>query len=226
VKSTIGISLDWESVIIPEIWPELGCKLRIPELTLTTRDIPDFEKLMKIRIKALNRRKITLGQLQEISSTIEPFDGAKALIEDIVQQFDVIIISDSFIELSKPIIAKLGIEKFFANKLVVDDQDFILKPVLKIDGAKEKIIKREFPDKQKIIAVGDSFNDISMLKYADIQILFNPTYEIRNMFPKARVFRNLRDLRFFFIHIPITKIHAPEDSDLVATWASNFLQLS
>ncbi len=174
---------DLESVLAPEIWQIIAKKLKIPELEITTRQIPNFKKLMNYRIKILRHYDITFTEIASIVSKIKPFPYAKRFIKNIQKFCSFVIITDSFYELCSPLISKLDYPLTFANTLVIKN-DYIVGYKIRIGGRKEKIAEIFKNFGYKTIALGDSFNDLSLLKTCDYAIFYKP--ECRKI--KSKIF--------------------------------------
>ena len=186
--------LDLEGVLVPEIWIEVSKKTKIPELRLTTRDIPDYDILMKRRLGILKKNNIRLKDIQEVISEIQPLAGAKMFLEELCSRRQVIILSDTFEEFAQPLMRKLGWPTLFCNHLAVDKKGFISGYILRQKNGKEKAVRALRKIGFRVHAAGDSYNDITMLKAADKGILFNPPENIVREFPKFKIAKNYKDL--------------------------------
>ncbi|MCP4298170.1 MAG: bifunctional phosphoserine phosphatase/homoserine phosphotransferase ThrH, partial [Proteobacteria bacterium] len=164
--------LDLEGVLTPEVWINVAETVGIEELKLTTRDISDYHVLMKKRLSILEENRLTLRDIQEVISTMEPFEGAGDFLEWLKSRCQVMILSDTFVEFAKPFMEKLGMPTLFCHNLVIDEQTRIKDYSLRIEDAKKKAIKAFRGLNFKTIAAGDSFNDVSMLLEADKGIFF------------------------------------------------------
>ncbi|OHD28088.1 MAG: phosphoserine phosphatase [Spirochaetes bacterium GWD1_27_9] len=182
--------LDLEGVFLPEIWINVADKTGVKELRLTTRDISDYDKLMKYRLNILKEKNIKLKDIIDVINTLEPLDGAYNFLQRLKERFQVIILSDTFYQFSMPLMKKLDFPALFCHDLIVSDDDFITDYKLRIkDSKREAVIKfREL--NFKTIASGDSYNDISMLKEAHKGILFCPPDNVKNEFPQFPVAYN------------------------------------
>lgn len=185
------ICLDLEGILIPEIWQKIAQVFKIEELKLTTRDIPNFDLLMRRRLKILNKKRIKIQKLQKIIKKIKPFKGAIKFLNRLRQDFPVIILSDSFYEFVNPLVKKLCFPTIFCNSLVVDKKGFLKNYQRK--KTKEEWVSFFKNNAFKVIAIGDSFNDLEMLKRADFGILFSPPKEIIKNFPKIPLAKNYSD---------------------------------
>ena len=182
--------LDLEGVLVPEIWIKVSEKTKIKELRLTTRDIPDYDALMKRRLKILREKKIKLRDIQKVISTIKPLPGAKSFLDELRSKRQAIILSDTYYEFAMPLMKKLGYPSLFCNWLEVDKAGFISNYCLRQRNGKEKAVLGLKSIGFKVYAAGDSYNDITMLKAADKGVLFNPPANIRKEFPEFSVTKN------------------------------------
>ena len=172
------IGIDLEGVLIPEIWEKLAKKTNIKELELTTKDIPDYQELMKNRIEVLKKKNIKAKELFSIAKSIKPFKGAEKFLSEIRKSHQVIILSDTFFNLSQPIFNKLKFPTVFCHHLIVDKKGMIKGMKMCAKNHKKKIINFMNKISKQTIAIGDSYNDLAMLKEARFGILFKSTKEI------------------------------------------------
>ncbi|MFI5372727.1 MAG: bifunctional phosphoserine phosphatase/homoserine phosphotransferase ThrH [Candidatus Eisenbacteria bacterium] len=182
---------DLEGVLSPEIWPMLGEHFGLPELRYTTRDIGDFEELMRRRVEATRRAGIRLIQLQAVSHAVEPYLGARDFLTRLRQMGQVILISDTFHELAEPLVQKLGGHSLFANRFRVDEMGLLKGFQLRIRGQKERIVSGLHEAGFAVAAVGDSLNDLSILRTCDAPVLYRPVPALREAFPAAPVAQHL-----------------------------------
>ena len=171
------IGIDLEGVLVPEIWLSLAKKTQIKELELTTRDIPNYQDLMNHRIKVLNKKKIKANLLFEIAKTIKPFKGALNFLSTIRKEHQVVILSDTFFNLSQPIFKKLKFPTVICHHLLVK-RGMISGMERCATDHKRKTIKYMKKLSNKTIAIGDSYNDLNMLKEARFGVLFKSTKKI------------------------------------------------
>jgi len=177
--------LDLEGVLVPEIWIEVAKRFKVKELRLTTRDIPDYDRLMKYRIGILKSKGIRLKDIQKVIEGIQPLKGAATFLEDLRRQTQaVIILSDTFYEFAEPLMKKLGQPALFCNSLIIDRKGFISGYKLRQKDGKTKAVKALQSIGFRIHAAGDSYNDLGMLKTAERGILFNPPISIKNKFKR------------------------------------------
>lgn len=191
--------LDLEGVLVPEIWIAFAEKTGIEKLRLTTRDIPDYEKLMRGRLNILDENHLKLEDIQEVISGITPLEGAKEFIDWLKSEFQVIILSDTFYEFAGPLMKQLDYPTLFCNSLVVDAGGRIVDFRLRQPDGKTKAVralkKLNFP----VIASGDSYNDTGMLNEADAGIFFRPPDSIVEEFPQYMVTNTYEELKKAFL---------------------------
>lgn len=186
--------LDLEGVLVPEIWIKVSEKTKIKELRFTTRDIPDYDALMKQRLKILRQHGIKMRDIQKVISTIQPLPGAKAFLDELRSTRQVMILSDTYYEFAMPLMKKLGYPSLFCNWLEADNAGFIFNYCLRQKNGKEKAVRGLKSIGFKVYAAGDSYNDITMLKAADKGILFNPPANIVKEFPQFKITKNYKEL--------------------------------
>ncbi len=186
--------LDLEGVLVPEIWIAVSKKTGIQDLRFTTRDIPDYDVLMKRRLKILREHNLKLKDIQNVISGIKPLSGAKAFLDELRQKHQVIILSDTFEEFANPLMRQLGWPTIFCNYLELDQKGFIANYHLRQKNGKQKAVESLKKIGFEVRAAGDSYNDITMLKTVDKGILFNPPDNIRKEFPKFKVTKSYKDL--------------------------------
>ena len=188
--------LDLEGVLIPEIWINLAEKTGIEALKLTTRDIADYDELMGKRLEVLNEHGLTLKDFQEVVATMDPLEGARDFLEWLQDQVEVIILSDTFREFAMPLIAKLGNPTMFCHSLAVDYETYRIKDyVLRQNDQKRKAVIALKGLNFRVLSMGDSYNDLSMLEEADYGIFFKPTKKIIEEFPQFPVTENYEELK-------------------------------
>jgi phosphoserine / homoserine phosphotransferase len=186
-------ALDLEGVLAPEIWPVLGAHYGVPEFSLTTRDIGDFAELMRRRVEACRRADLKLADLQRLAHAVEPYLGAREFLARLRMLGNVVIISDTFHEFSEPLAARLGHASLFANRFELDGEGHISGFKLRIRGQKERIVSGFRSAGYKVAAVGDSLNDLSLLKSCDFPVLYRPVEALAREFPGERPVHNLDD---------------------------------
>ena len=188
------VCLDLEGVLVPEIWIAFSEASGIPELRRTTRDEPDYDKLMKWRLNLLKERGIGLKAIQDIINTIEPLPGAREFLDELRSLTQVIIVSDTFSQFATPLMRKLGWPTIFCNSLVVSDDGFITDYKMRIDNSKLSTIRALFSIGFTTIAAGDSYNDLDMLRYADSGFLFRSTDRIKTDHPELPAYETYDEL--------------------------------
>ncbi len=179
--------LDLEGVLVPEIWIKVSEKTRIKELRFTTRDIPDYDVLMKRRLEILKKHHIKLRDIQSVISTIDPLPGARAFLDKLRHEAQVIILSDTYYEFAMPLMKKLGFPALWCNWLSTDKKGYISNYHLRQRNGKEKAVRTLKKTGFYVKAAGDSYNDITMLKASDKGILFSPPANIKREFPNFKV---------------------------------------
>lgn len=190
--------LDLEGVLVPEIWINVAKKTGIAELERTTRDEPDYDKLMRYRLDILAKNQITLADIQEVISSIEPLPGAVDFLNWLRSEFQVVILSDTFYEFGMPLMRHLGFPTLFCHNLVVQD-GFIIDYQLRQNNQKQQAVKALQSLNLKVIASGDSYNDANMLGQAEAGILFSPAPQMITEFPQFSAVFNYADLQAAFL---------------------------
>ena len=187
--------LDLEGVLVPEIWIAFAEKTGIEKLRPTTRDIPDFDELMRGRLKILDENNLKLADIQEVIGGIAPLPGAKEFLSWLESEFQVIILSDTFSQFAGPLMEQLGHPTLFCHDLVVDEAGRIANYRLRIPDAKTKAVSALKGLNLKVIAAGDSYNDTGMLKEADVGILFRAPENVVKEFPQFPVTRTYEEFK-------------------------------
>jgi phosphoserine / homoserine phosphotransferase len=186
---------DLEGVFVPEIWINVAEKTGIEELRLTTRDISDYDVLMKRRLKILDENKLKFDDIQAVIAKMKPLDGAVDFLNWLRSRTQVIFVSDTFDQFARPLMEKLGWPTLLCHTLSISSEGFISDYVLRQKNAKREAIISLGKLNYKIIAIGDSYNDIGMLKEANSGILFNPPENVKNEYPDFPVTFNYEDLK-------------------------------
>ena len=166
------ICLDLEGVLVPEIWIAFSEKTGIPQLRITTRDEPDYDKLMKYRMDILRKNNLTLKDIQDVIATIRPLDGAKEFLDKVREITQVVILSDTFTEFAKPLMKQLGWPTILCNSLIVDENNMLTGMRLRQQDGKRKAIDGFRSMNLRTFAAGDSYNDLTMIRNADKGCLF------------------------------------------------------
>lgn len=186
--------LDLEGVLVPEVWINVAERTGIEALRITTRDMPDYDALMKQRLHILKSHKLGLPDIQAVIDQMTPLDGAKEFLAWLRERYQVVILSDTFYEFAAPFLRKLQYPVLFCHKLKVDSTGTIVDYCLRMKEQKRESVKALRALNFKVIAVGDSYNDTSMLGVADIGILFRPPPNVVNEFPHFSVTRTYQEL--------------------------------
>ena len=186
---------DLEGVFVPEIWINVAQITGIDELRLTTRDISDYNVLMRKRLGLLDENGLTLKDIQNVIATMEPLKGALEFLDWLRERTRLIIVSDTFVEFADPLIAKLKRPTLFCNSLVVAPDGQITDYTLRQEDGKRKVVEGLQRMNFQVVAMGDSYNDITMLKKAEKGILFRPPENVIAEFPKFPVTDNFDDLK-------------------------------
>jgi len=190
--------LDLEGVLVPEIWINFSKKTGIQELSLTTRDIPDYDALMKKRLKILDENNLTLKDIQEVIATLSPLEGATDFLNWLRTEFQVIILSDTFYQFAAPLMKQLGYPTLFCHDLRVEASGKISNYKLRLKDQKRESVKKLKELNFKVIAAGDSYNDTTMLSEAHAGILFCPPDNVIAEFPQFPVTRSYAELQAAF----------------------------
>ena len=191
--------LDLEGVLIPEIWIEFANKTGIEELKATTRDIPDYDVLMKQRLRILDENNLGLNEIQEVIATLSPLEGAREFIDWLRERFQVIILSDTFYEFSQPLMRQLGFPTLFCHRLEVDANGKVVDYTLRQKDPKRQSILALQGLYYRIISAGDSYNDTTMLGQSDAGILFKAPDNVIAEFPQFPAVHTYEDLKKEFI---------------------------
>lgn len=189
------VGLDLEGVIVPEIWIQMALKTGIEALKLTTRDIADYDVLMRNRLKILDENNLKLGDIQAVIATMDPLPGAADFLEGLRSRTQVIIISDTFTQFATPLMRKLGWPTLFCHTLEVAADGRIVNYRLRQPDAKRHSVEALRQLKYRVIAVGDSYNDIPMLQAADSGILFHPPDIVIRDYPDFPVCNSYPELQ-------------------------------
>ena len=183
VKQSI-VTLDLEGVLVPEIWIAVAEKTGIEKLRLTTRDIPDYDVLMKGRLRILEEKGLKLQDIQEVIATLGPLNGAKEFLDELRALTQVIILSDTFEEFAKPLMRQLGWPTILCHRLQTDEGGRIVNYQLRTPDQKQKSVAALKLLNFNVISAGDSFNDTTMLAEAHTGILFHAPENIKRQFPQ------------------------------------------
>ena len=186
--------LDLEGVLVPEIWIAFAEASGIPELKRTTRDEPDYDKLMKWRLEILKEHGLGLKEIQETIEKIDPMPGARAFLDELRELGQVIIISDTFTQFAKPLMKKLGWPTIFCNELEVAEDGEIIGFRMRIEQSKLSTVKALQSIGFETIASGDSYNDLGMIRASKAGFLFKSTDQIKNDNPDLPAYETYEEL--------------------------------
>ncbi len=188
------VCLDLEGVLVPEIWIAFSKASGIPELSRTTRDEPDYDKLMQWRLGILKEHELGLQEIQDTIATIDPIPGAKEFLDKLRDRAQVIIISDTFTQFAKPLMKKLGMPTLFCNELVVADDGEITGFTMRCPESKLTTVRALQSCGFDTIAAGDSHNDVAMIKAGKAGFLFKSTDAIKAANPEIPAFEEYDEL--------------------------------
>lgn len=188
---------DLEGTLAPEIWQEIGRNYNIPELSATTREIPDFEDLMNMRMEALQNNAIRYSDLKDFLKTIDPYQGAKEFLNSLKDKYQIVIVSDTFYELALPLIEKLGDYPILCHHLNIKD-DYIESYSKRQNDPKRNVVKGFKSMNYECFCMGDSYNDIQMIDESNGAFIFAPE-EIKSSRPDILSFESYNDLRNYLL---------------------------
>ena len=188
------VCLDLEGVLVPEIWIAFAKESGISVLTRTTRDEPDYDKLMAWRIDILRQHGLTLKDIQATIAKIDPMEGAKEFLDELRSLTQVIIVSDTFTQFAQPLMKKLGMPTIFCNELVVNEEDQITGFRMRVEQSKLTTVKHLQAMGFDTIAAGDSFNDLGMIASSKAGFLFRSTEKIKADYPQYPAYESYEEL--------------------------------
>ncbi len=197
MKKLHAVCSDLEGVWVPEVWINVAEKTGIPELRLTTRDIKDYDELMRHRLKILKEKNLTLLDIQRVIATIRPLHGALDMINWLKRVTRFIVVSDTFVEFADPLMDQLDRPTLFCHSLEVNGNGIINGYNLRQKNGKREVVMALKSLNYEVIAFGDSYNDINMLKEADQGILFRPPQNVINDYPDFPVIHEYSELKSF-----------------------------
>jgi phosphoserine/homoserine phosphotransferase len=183
------VCLDLEGVLVPEIWIAFSERTGIPELRRTTRDEPDYDKLMRGRLSILRKHRLGLPDIQKVIAGMGPEPGARAFLDALRRRYQVVILSDTFYEFAMPLMEQLGMPTLFCHRLETDAEGFVSAYHLRMPEQKREAVKAFQGLRFQVIAAGDSYNDTAMLAEAHAGILFRPPQNVVDAFPQYPVVR-------------------------------------
>ena len=190
----LAVCLDLEGVLIPEIWINVAERTGIEALRRTTRDAPDYDRLMSYRIGILDQHDIKIEDITSTIESMEPMDGALEFLQSLESRWPTLILSDTFSQFAKPMMAKLGHPTLLCHTLVIDDSGRIGDWEIRYEDHKRKTVDSLIEMNYHVIAAGDSYNDTTMLSTASAGILFRPPDNVVDEFPQFPVARNYAEL--------------------------------
>lgn len=191
--------LDLEGVLVPEIWIEFANKTGIDALKATTRDVPDYDVLMKQRLRILDEHNLKIQDIQDVIATLKPLDGAVEFVDWLRERFQVIILSDTFYEFSQPLMRQLGFPTLFCHRLITEETGRVIDYKLRQADPKRQSIRALQTIYYRTIAAGDSYNDTTMLAEADAGILFHAPQNVIDEFPQFPAVHTYHDLKKEFL---------------------------
>jgi phosphoserine/homoserine phosphotransferase len=197
MKKMHAVCSDLEGVWVPEVWINVAEKTGIPALRLTTRDMKNYDELMQYRLKILRENSLTLLDIQRVIATIKPMHGALEMINWLKRVSRFIVVSDTFVEFADPLMEQLERPTLFCHSLEVNSQGIISGYQLRQKDAKREVVKALKNLNYEVIAFGDSYNDISMLREADLGVLFRPPQNVIDDCPEFPVMHEYAELKCF-----------------------------
>lgn len=198
--------LDLEGVLVPEIWIAFAEKTGIKELRATTRDIPDYDVLMKQRLRILDEHNLGLPDIQDVIAGIEPLEGANEFVNWLRERFQVVILSDTFYEFAQPLMRQLGFPALLCHKLETDEGGRVVNYRLRQANPKRQSVLAFKSLYYRVIAAGDSYNDTTMLAEADAGILFHAPDNVIREFPQFPAVHTFEDLKKEFLKASVREL--------------------
>jgi len=189
------VCADLEGVFVPEVWINVARVTGIEKLRLTTRDIKDYDELMKYRLQVLDENNLKITDIQKVIATLKPLEGALAFVKWLREVTRFVIVSDTFIEFAQPLMDQLENPLLLCHSLEIDETGRVVNYKLRQPDPKRKTVEAFQSLKYNVLAFGDSYNDISMLKAADIGILFCPPDNVVADYPEFPIARNIPELK-------------------------------
>ena len=189
------VCLDLEGVLVPEIWIEFAARTGIHELRRTTRDEPDYDKLMKSRLAILAEHRLGLPDIQKVIADMGPLEGARAFVDGLREDYQLIILSDTFYEFAHPLMRQLGWPTLFCHSLQTANDGMLVDYRLRMPDQKREAVRRLRELRFTVVAAGDSYNDTAMLGEAHAGILFHPPENVIREFPQFPVTQSYAELR-------------------------------
>ena len=195
MKKPVLVCLDLEGVLVPEIWINVALKTGIEELKITTREMPDYDKLMKRRLAILDEHKLTIADIQDVIDKMGPLDGAPEFVRWLRERCQVIILSDTFYQFALPLMRQLGFPTLFCNQLEIDPSGKILAHHMRLQNQKKHSVAAFKSLNFFTMAAGDAYNDTAMLGEADAGFFFRPPDHLPKEFPQFPVTNTYGELQ-------------------------------
>ena len=190
----LALCLDLEGILVPEVWVNVADRTGIDALRRTTRDEPDYNRLMSYRLSILDENNITIDDITSAIDSMEPLEGARDFLESLQRRWPTLILSDTFSQFASPLMAKLGHPTLLCHTLLIDDSGRIFDWKIRTEDQKRKTVEALRGMNYQVIAVGDSYNDTTMLSDASAGILFRPPDNVIDEFPQFPVTRDYAEL--------------------------------
>ena len=190
----LALCLDLEGILVPEVWVNVADRTGIDALRRTTRDEPDYNRLMSYRLAILDENNITIDDITSAIDSMEPLEGARDFLESLQRRWPTLILSDTFSQFASPLMAKLGHPTLLCHTLLIDDSGRIFDWKIRTEDQKRKTVEALRGMNYQVIAVGDSYNDTTMLSEASAGILFRPPDNVIDEFPQFPVTRDYVEL--------------------------------
>ena len=190
----LALCLDLEGILVPEVWVNVADRTGIDALRRTTRDEPDYNRLMSYRLAILDENNITIDDITSAIDSMEPLEGARDFLESLQRRRPTLILSDTFSQFASPLMAKLGHPTLLCHTLLIDDSGRIFDWKIRTEDQKRKTVEALRGMNYQVIAVGDSYNDTTMLSEASAGILFRPPDNVIDEFPQFPVTRDNAEL--------------------------------
>ena len=198
MREPVLVCLDLEGVLVPEIWINVALKSGIEELKVTTREMPDYDKLMEQRLKILDRHHLKINDIQAVIAKMGPLDGAVEFIAWLRERYQVVILSDTFYQFAEPLMRQLGFPTLFCNQLEIDGSGRIIAYHMRMMDPKRHAVAAFKSLNFRTIAAGDSYNDTAMLAEADAGFFFRPPEHLPKEFPQFPVTQTYGELQSRF----------------------------